>query len=86
MAGPLVFLVRCICHLSSDGIDYDNVGILPDILPPAELLPLSEQEGDIASWLVLVLKTIDDTLSNGTNAIPLNLPILGTNPNYVSTG
>ena len=86
MAGPLVLSVRCICYLSSDGIDYDNVGIPPEILPPAELLPLLEQEGDIDSWLELAIKTIDDTLSNGTNAIPLNLPILGTNPNYVSTG
>ena len=72
--------------LSSDGIDYDNVGIPPDILPPAELLPLSEREGGIDSWLELALKTVNDTLSNGTNDIPLDLPILGTDPNYVSTG
>lgn len=73
-------------YLSSDGIDYDNVGIPPDILPPAELLPLSEREGGIDSWLELALKTVNDTLSNGTNDIPLDLPILGTDPNYVSTG
>ena len=44
-------------YLSPDGIDYDDVGIPPEILPETELLPLSERQSGIDSWLELALKT-----------------------------
>ena len=44
-------------YLSPDGIDYDKVGIPPDIVPKTELLPLAEREEGVDSWLELALQT-----------------------------
>ena len=41
--------------VSPDGVIYEVVGIPPDILPDADLLPLSEREAGIDSWLELAL-------------------------------
>ena len=55
-------------YLSPDGIDYDQVGIPPDILPDAELLPLSEREGGTDSWLELAIKTANDAANRTSDA------------------
>jgi carboxyl-terminal processing protease len=51
-------------YLSPDGVDYDQVGIPPEISPEAELLPLSERETGVDSWLELALKTAEDSTTS----------------------
>lgn len=54
-------------YLSPDGIDYDDVGIPPDVLPDTELLPLSEREGGTDSWLELAIATANDAAASTTS-------------------
>jgi C-terminal processing protease CtpA/Prc len=44
-------------YKAPDGVIYEVVGIPPDILPDADLLPLSEREAGFDSWLELALLT-----------------------------
>jgi hypothetical protein len=46
-----------------DGTVYEAVGIPPDVLPEAELLPLSERESGIDSWLELALETAREAIT-----------------------
>jgi C-terminal processing protease CtpA/Prc len=50
-----IFTVSQAEVVSPDGVIYEVVGIPPDILPDADLLPLSEREAGIDSWLELAL-------------------------------
>jgi len=56
-----------------DGTIYEKTGITPDILPAAELLPLSEREAGVDSWLELALETAKspfaDEPMSGSNQI-----------------
>jgi C-terminal processing protease CtpA/Prc len=42
--------------MAPDGAIYEAFGIPPDILPDADLLPLSEREAGIDSWLEMALE------------------------------
>jgi C-terminal processing protease CtpA/Prc len=44
-------------YAAPDGVIYEAVGIPPNILPDADLFPLSEREASIDSWLELALET-----------------------------
>jgi carboxyl-terminal processing protease len=44
---------------SPDGTNYEMVGIPPDVSPEADLLPLSERQTEIDSWLTRALETAD---------------------------
>lgn len=44
-------------YAAPDGTVYEMSGIPPDVFPAAELLPLSEREAGIDSWLDLALET-----------------------------
>jgi len=54
-------------YLSIDGIDYDQVGIPPNILPETDLLPLSEREAGVDSWLELALQTAQNNAASFTS-------------------
>lgn len=43
-------------YMAPDGTIYEAVGIPPNVLPDADLLPLSEREAGIHSWLELALE------------------------------
>ena len=57
-------------YLSPDGIDYDQVGIPPDIATRTELLPLSERQRGVDSWLELALETAQDSNETMTSDAP----------------
>jgi hypothetical protein len=42
--------------MAPDGAIYEAFGIPPDIRPDADLLPLSEREAGIDSWLEMALE------------------------------
>jgi C-terminal processing protease CtpA/Prc len=44
-----------------DGTVYEKVGIPPDIVPVAELLPLSERDAGVDSWLELAIATAKES-------------------------
>jgi carboxyl-terminal processing protease len=51
-----------------DGTVYEAVGIPPDVLPEAELLPMSEREAGIDSWLELALETAMGAIAEDVDA------------------
>uniref|UniRef100_A0A7S2XKS6 Tail specific protease domain-containing protein n=1 Tax=Attheya septentrionalis TaxID=420275 RepID=A0A7S2XKS6_9STRA len=63
-------------YLSPDGVDYDHVGIPPEILPEVELLPLSEREGGTDSWLELALTTAEESANATSDTVAVHASLL----------
>lgn len=55
-------------YITPDGMVYEMVGIPPDVRPEADLLPLSEREAGIDSWLEQALDLALETDNEGSTS------------------